>query len=221
MKVVILAAGKGTRMKELTKNIPKPLLNYKGKTLLQHKFENLPSNTKGIVLVIGYLGEKIKEEFGESWNNIPIEYVEQKEMLGSAHALWQCKEILNEPFMVLMADDLYAREDLEKMTNVSNGDWAILTIKGDPKEKLGKIVTDENGNFKEIYEDLDGNTDYDILYTGACFLTPEIFTKEMYQLPNGEYGLPQTLSLFVNEKNIKTINANTWIRITSPEDLKN
>lgn len=220
MKVVILAAGKGTRMRELAKETPKPLLKYKNKTLLEHKFENLPSNTEEIILVIGYLGEKIKETFGNSWNKIPIKYIEQKEMKGTAHALFECKEYLNVPFMVLMADDLYDKKDLEEMSKTSENDWAILTFKGDPKEKLGKVIKDENGNLIEIREDLDGTSGYDILYTGACLLTPEIFTKEMYQLPNGEYGLPQTICNFIDEKTIKVFETNTWTRITAPEDLE-
>ena len=115
MKIVILAAGKGARMNELTKNTPKPLLSYKGKNLLEHKLDMLPSDITEIIFVIGYLGEKIQEYFGNSYNSIPITYVEQKEMKGTAHALWQCKEYLNEPFIVLMGDDLYDAKDIKKL----------------------------------------------------------------------------------------------------------
>jgi len=220
MKVVILAAGKGTRMGELTKDTPKPLLKYKGKTLLEQKFEKLPESTTGIVLVIGYLGEKIKETFGDSWNNIPIIYIEQKEMLGTAHALWQCREVLDEPFIVLMSDDLYSEKDLNMMANTEEGKWAVLAYPDNPGVKAGKIVKDENGNLKEIYEDFDGTSEYNLIYTGVCYLTPEIFNKEMVQLSNGEFGLPQTITSFVGEKDIKVLETNEWIRITAPEDLK-
>lgn len=219
MKIVILAAGKGVRMNELTKNTPKPLLLYKGKTLLDHKLETLPHSITEIIFVIGYLGEKIKEHFKNSYNSIPVRYIEQKEMKGTAHALYQCKDFLNEPFIVLMGDDLYAPEDIEKLMQVKNSNWAVLTYLDKPGIRAGKIVKDEKGGLKEIYEDFDGSSPYNLVYTGACLLTPDIFTKEMTQLSNGEFGLPQTITKFIGEKNIIVLETNTWIRITTPEDL--
>jgi NDP-sugar pyrophosphorylase family protein len=219
MKIVILAAGKGVRMKELTHETPKPLLIYKGKNLLEHKLETLPSSVTEIIFVIGYLGEKIKEYFGDLYKTIPIRYIEQKETRGTAHALLQCKEFLNEPFIVLMGDDLYTKEDIEKLSKTPKGAWSILTYPDKPGIKAGKIVTDEKGNLKEIYEDFDGTSPYNLIYTGACFLTPDIFTKEMTILTNGEFGLPQTITKFIDEKEISVLKTSSWIRITSPEDL--
>lgn len=219
MKIVILAAGKGTRMNTLTVGTPKPLLLYEGKNLLEHKLETLPQTVSEIIFVIGYLGNQIKECFGDSYKTIPIRYVEQKEMKGTAHALWECKDFLHEAFIVLMGDDLYDAKDIEKLITLE-GSWAILTYPDSPGVKAGKIVKDEHGNFKEIYEDFDGTSNYNLIYTGACLLTPDIFSKEMTQLSNGEYGLPQTITKFVTEKDITVLETKNWIRITAPEDLK-
>lgn len=219
MQIIILAAGKGTRMNELTKDTPKPLLLYKGTSLLEHKLKILPSNTIEVIMVIGYLGEKIKEYFGDSYNNIPIRYVEQKEMNGTAGALWICREFITGPFMVLMSDDLYSEEDLEKLSHMKNDNWVILAYPDVPGVKAGKIVKNENGDLVEIYEDFEGTSPYNLIYTGVCVLTPEVFTKEMYRLSNGEYGLPQSFTQFTKEKNIKVLETKEWIRITAPEDL--
>ncbi len=219
MKIVILSAGKGTRMNDLTLTVPKPLLKYKNKNLLEHKLDILPESTTEIIFVIGYLGEKIKEYFGDSYKNIPIRYVEQKEMKGTADALWQCKDFLNEQFVVLMGDDLYNKDDLEKIYSIPKSKWAVLAYPDIPGIKAGKIVKDDQGNLKEIYEDFDGSSPYNLLYTGACLLTPDIFTKEMTQLSNGEYGLPQTITKFIGEKDIIVLETSNWIRITAPEDL--
>ncbi len=219
MKIIILAAGKGTRMNELTNDTPKPLLQYEGRNLLEHKLDILPSSITEIIFVIGYLGQKIKDYFGDSYKNIPIRYVEQKEMKGTAHALWQCKEFLDEPFIVLMGDDLYGAQDIKKLINQEDV-WAVLTYPDVPGVKASKIIKDAQGNLKEIYEDFDGTSPYNLVYTGACVLTPDIFSKEMTQLSNGEYGLPQTITKFVTEQNIKVLETNHWVRITSPEDLK-
>jgi len=220
MKIIILAAGKGTRMGALTQDTPKPLLRYRSKNLLEHKLDILPHDITEVIFVIGYLGQKIKDYFGDSYKNISIRYVEQTQTKGSAHALWQCKEFLHEPFVVLMGDDLYESDDILRMTKLPINSWAILTYPDAHGVKAGKIVKDTKGNFKEIYEDFEGTSPYNLIYTGACLLTPDIFSKEMTQLSNGEYGLPQTITKFVGEKNITVLETKNWVRITSPEDLK-
>lgn len=219
MKVVILAAGKGERMGGLTKDTPKPLLKYKGETLLEHKFRNLPDSTTEVILVINYLGDRIKEFFGNRFNGIPIKYVEQKEMSGTAHALFECREVLEGPFIVLMSDDLYSKVDLEKLAAIPSNEWGVLAFPDTPGVKAGKIVKDYSGVLTEIYEDLSGTSPYNLVYTGACFLDPEVFKKDMVKIPNGEYGLPQTFSQFAKEKNIHVIETQDWVRITKPEDL--
>lgn len=222
MKCIILSAGKGTRMRELAINTPKPLLLYKEKTLLEHKFEALPDSITDIVLVIGYLGDKIKEYFGDSWNGKKIHYVTQEEMLGTGHAIWTAKEVLDSPFMVLMGDDLYAKEDMEKMIQhfKQNNEWSVLVEKPEGMLTAGKIVQDENGNLKDIIEDKEG-TMPGFVYTGACFLTPELFKYELVQLPGSkEFGLPQTFVQAVSEHNIKIHETSFWKRITAPEDLE-
>lgn len=140
-------------------------------------------------------------------------------MKGTADALWQCKDFLNEQFVVLMGDDLYNKDDLEKIYSIPKSKWAVLAYPDIPGIKAGKIVKDDQGNLKEIYEDFDGSSPYNLLYTGACLLTPDIFTKEMTQLSNGEYGLPQTITKFIGEKDIIVLETSNWIRITAPEDL--
>jgi len=208
MKVLILAAGKGTRMRELTQNTPKPLLKYGKISLIEHKLQNLPSKTSGLVIVINYLGHQIKEHLGNSYKGIPIQYVEQKEMLGTADALWQCKHLLKEPFMVLMSDDLYSKEDLEILSNIPKNKWAILAYSKESSNSasISKIISGNNKN---------------LTYTGACVLCPEVFKKDMIKISesNTEFGLPQTFAQFANEKEIKVFKTKNWINITSPEDL--
>lgn len=219
MKIIILAAGKGTRMGDLTVDTPKPLLTYGEENLLEHKFKILPENTTGIILVVGYLGEKIKDYFKDSYNGIPIQYIEQTEAKGTAHALWECKEFLDGPFMVLMGDDLYTANDLHKLSLLEKDQWAVLAYPDVPGIKAGKIVKDEKGNLVEIYEDFEGTSPYNLIYTGVCVLTPEVFTKPMFKLSNGEYGLPQSFTQFAKQKDIKVFETTDWIRITAPEDL--
>ncbi len=218
MKAVILCAGKGTRMGDLTTDTPKPLLLYKEKNLIEHKLDTLPDDIDEVVLVIGYLGDRIREYFGNEWRGLKITYVVQSEMLGTAHALFEAKHYLDKPFIVLMGDDLYGKEDLESF--VQHKEWAILVERPEGAQSGGKIVADTQGNLKEIVEDKDGSILDGLLYTGACILTPEVFDLEMAQLKNSkEYGLPQTFSKAAAARPIKIQYASFWKRITSPEDL--
>lgn len=66
MQAVIMAGGKGTRLASVTKDIPKPMVSIDGKPLLEYQIDNLKQcGVRNIILVIGYLGDVIKEYFGE------------------------------------------------------------------------------------------------------------------------------------------------------------
>lgn len=158
MKLVILAAGKGKRMGESSNHTPKPILLYKGKTLIHHKLEQMPADINEIIIVIGHLGEKIVETIGKSYTNrasgnlIPVTYIKQDELLGTGHSLWQAKEILTPhgdeardvSFIVLMGDDLYSKEDMENMIAIHRqrkGSWIALVSTIEQKMSAGKCVT--------------------------------------------------------------------------------
>ena len=91
---VIQAGGKGTRLRELTHDrVPKPMLEMNGKPMLEWQIENLAAyGIREIIIIVGHLGEKIEEYFGEGarWN-IKISYIREKMPLGSAGALYYLK----------------------------------------------------------------------------------------------------------------------------------
>ncbi len=104
----ILAGGKGTRMRPFTYEIPKVQIPVKGKPLLQHILELLRKyEVRGILLSVGYLGDKIKEYFGDgSKFGVSIKYIEEKEELGTGGPLRLAKEQLKRPFLMLNGDVL-------------------------------------------------------------------------------------------------------------------
>ena len=91
MQAIILAAGRGTRMGELTKETPKPMLKIKNKPILEYKLNALPEEITEVIFVIGYLGDAIKNYFGDFYNGRKIRYVIQKKILKEAARLciWQ------------------------------------------------------------------------------------------------------------------------------------
>ena len=107
-KGMILAGGKGTRLKPITDEIPKPLLPVHGKPILQYGIELFKKfGITEIALSIGYKGDKIKEYFGDgSRFGVNIIYIEENEPLGTAGPLNLAKKFLTETFVMCNADEL-------------------------------------------------------------------------------------------------------------------
>ena len=105
MKVVIMAGGKGTRIASVRNDVPKPMINICGKPILEHQIDNLKAcGLTDIILVIGYLGDKIKEYFGDgSKFGVNIEYFVEDHPLGTAGALFKMPQ-LTEDFLLLCGD---------------------------------------------------------------------------------------------------------------------
>src|SRR5881397_1697477 len=78
-KAVILAAGRGTRMRELTADIPKPMIEVRGKPVLQHIVQGLrDGGVRKFLIIVGYHAEAVRNFFGDGWgHNAAIEYTTQ------------------------------------------------------------------------------------------------------------------------------------------------
>lgn len=103
---VILAAGRGTRMQPFSERYPKPLLPVLNKPLIQRNVEYLRDlGVRKIFVVIGHLGHEIALELRRGEHlGVEIEYVEQRDSLGIAHAVMQLERRLNKPFVLLLGD---------------------------------------------------------------------------------------------------------------------
>lgn len=105
MKVVIMAGGKGTRIASIASSVPKPMIKICGKPILEHQIENLKAcGLTDIILVIGYLGNMIKDYFEDgSKFGVHIEYFVEDHPLGTAGALFKMPQ-LTEDFLLLCGD---------------------------------------------------------------------------------------------------------------------
>ena len=210
-------------MGELTKDTPKPLLKISGKTLLEHNLEALPDEIDEVVLVVGYLGNQIKESIGARFENKKITYVEQKELNGTAHALSACKGFLKDRFLVLYADDLYGKEDLSELIKHPLS-VLVSEVLADDLTEIGPatVAVDSKGNLSDILERQPlraGN----LVNTGAYVLNEKIFDYPLISAgnPSTEYGLPQTMMQMVSDgAKFAVIRAGSWRRISTSEDLK-
>lgn len=105
-QAVILAGGLGTRMRPMTEQVPKPMLNVKGKPFLQHQIQLLKSHGVGrVLLLVAYLGEQIEQHFGDgSALGTQIAYSYERSPMGTAGALKNAEDKLDREFLVLNGD---------------------------------------------------------------------------------------------------------------------
>lgn len=128
---VIQAGGKGTRLKALTKNeIPKPLLKINGKPMIEWQIENVKKyGIWDIVIIIGYLGEKIKEYFKDGAEfGVHITYIEEKEPLGSAGALYFLRDRIKRDNFILIFGDVMFDMDMERMVRFHENKEAVAVL---------------------------------------------------------------------------------------------
>ena len=194
MQLVILAAGRGERMKQLTADRPKALLEVGGKSLLEYKLDRLPDEIDEIVAVIGYRGGMIREKFGHRYNGRPIVYVEQREKAarGTAGALWAAAPAVRNNFMVAMGDDIYASSDLERL---SRKKWAILLLPVSELALYAKVSLDGLGNVAGVVEAGHHQGGFGFANTSLYSLDRRIFKYPLVPKVIGdrEFGLPQTI----------------------------
>ncbi|MBI4079795.1 nucleotidyltransferase family protein [Candidatus Kaiserbacteria bacterium] len=225
MQCVILAAGRGTRMDELTTATPKPMLPIAGKPLLEYKIEALPEGFDEVILIVGYLKDVIKRHFGSRYGDKTVRYVEQSELNGTAGALWAAKDLLHDRFLVMMGDDIYAREDIEACVEKENA-WVLLVQELPEMHRAGYVSLDEEGRISGIVESSIEDTERlepGLASTNLYVLDTRLFSCPLLPKHVGslEYGLPQTV---VNAAHIlgipfEPVFTNQWIQITSPKDL--
>lgn len=106
MVAVILAGGQGTRLKSISKELPKPMVPIEEKPVLAYQIESLKqAGISEIVLIVGYRKERIMDYFkkGEKWR-VNIHYIIENEPLGTAGALYYLKNKLKEPFFLIFGD---------------------------------------------------------------------------------------------------------------------
>lgn len=220
MQCVIIAAGRGVRMGDLTNDMPKPMLRVKGRPILEYTLANLPDEISEVIIVIGYKGEIIKSYFGDQYKNKKIRYVVQESLNGSGDALHKAKDLLKDKFLVLNADDLYSFSDLEKF--ITNEPPAILAKEMDNPGRFGVLKTDDNGHLLEIIETPQKNYG-NLVNIGAYLLNKNFFdyglVKKSKKISEKEFGLPQTIIKMNGDYKIKVAKAEFWQPVGYPEDI--
>jgi len=226
MKAVVLAAGKGTRLRPLTEGKPKALVEVNGKPLVEHVFDDLINlNAEEFVVVVGYLKEKIMERYGDEYRGVPITYAHQREQKGLAHALLTAEPYVDDDFMLMLGDNIF-RGNLGDVANRQQEDRAdaAFLVEEVPMEEASRYGVCNTNKYGEITEVLEKPDDppSNLVMTGFYTFTPAIFHACHLVQPSdrGEYELPDAIDLLIQSgRTIDAIRLNGWrIDVGYPED---
>ncbi|MDD5750490.1 MAG: sugar phosphate nucleotidyltransferase [Candidatus Pacebacteria bacterium] len=237
MKVLIPAAGQGTRMKELCKDKPKSLICVKQRPFLAYLLDNLiEAGYKDFILVVGYFAE-LMERFVREYldycqqkgqTDIKIQLVNQFDILGPKEKEYgtlcplKCvKDLIgDENFLVVCGDTLFSIRDLRAIAVDDDFNY-IGASEVDNPEKYGVLITDENGLLKEIIEKpktFIGN----LVNKGIYKFTPDVFDKisQVKISPRGEYELTDAVTLLAQEGKVKIRPLEDyWLDFGNPDDV--
>ena len=226
MKAVVLAAGEGTRLRPLTAEKPKGMVEVAGKPLLSHCFEQLNQlDIDELLVVVGYKKEVIIEHYGDEFEGTPITYAHQREQNGLAHALLTVEDHIDDDFVLLLGDNVF-RANLEDVVNrqrEQRADAAFLVEEVPMSEasRYGVCDTNKYGEIVEVVEKPE-EPPSNLVMTGFYTFTPAILHACHLVQPSdrGEYEISDAIDLLIHSgRTIDAIRMDGWrIDVGYPED---
>ncbi|PSP77017.1 UTP--glucose-1-phosphate uridylyltransferase [Halobacteriales archaeon QS_1_68_20] len=226
MDAVVLAAGEGTRLRPLTEDEPKGMVEVAGKPILTHCFEQLADlGADELIVVVGYMKEKIIEYYGDEFRGLPITYTHQREQRGLAHALLTAEEYVDDDFMLMLGDNVFRANlrDVVRRQREERADAAFL-VEEVPREEASRYGVCDTNKYGEVVEVVEKPDDppSNLVMTGFYTFTPAIFHACHLVQPSdrGEYELSEAIDLLIQSgRTIDAIGLEGWrVDVGYPED---
>ena len=217
MKCVILAAGEGKRMHPLTYTRPKIMLPIANKPIIEWNLLNAKkAGLDEFLFVIGYKSEMVREYFqdGKKWK-VNIEYVNQGQALGTAHAIGMVEKFVDE-CIVLCGDTIFGSNDIK---NVAKKGTRMGLFEVEHAAEYG-IVETEGSSVVKIYEKME--TPFtNVINAGIYHFTKDIFgyIKKTKKSPRGEYEITDSLNMMAEKKGVEGVMLQEWRDVVYPWHL--
>lgn len=182
--VVLLAGGLGTRLRETVKDIPKSMAPINGRPFLEFQLRALQAaGLERIIISTGYLGNQIRDYFGDSFRNMEILYSHEHEPLGTGGAVKLAFELVRTPYaLILNGDtlfkidlDLFFQRTIEKLADVS---IALRSV--EDASRYGSVECDADGQIVLFNEK--SNIRHPGLINGGIYLIASRYFRR-YELP--------------------------------------
>src|SRR5262245_38600540 len=214
MDAIILAAGKGTRLRPHTDTVPKPLLDVQGRPILDWIIGALPP-VERLVVVVNYLSEQIEDYLAKQTHVKNWATVRQAQPRGTGDALMSCKsEMKADRVMVLNGDDLIGRADLAKLATVPMG---ILTHPVNEPESYGIVFRNDDGTLKQIAEKPKGLKPPQLANIGGYVFPRSVFDLTLPLSPRGEYEITDAVAMLAAGGGFRVVEAGVWFPIGNVE----
>ena len=215
---VLMAGGKGERLRPLTEKTPKPLLPVGGKPIIDHNVDRLISyGIKHISVTVNYLGEQLEEHFKEPHNEVQINCVREPKFLGTLGSIRYVGELYNDTILVMNSDLL---------TNIDYEDFYLHFLQHDAEMSVAAIPYDVSIPFGIL--DLDGRKikgliekpKYNYYANAGLYLIKRTALEEIPE--DTFFNATDLIEKLISEgKNVIRYPLNgTWIDIGNPQEYQ-
>ncbi|HSV63170.1 MAG TPA: sugar phosphate nucleotidyltransferase [Chthoniobacterales bacterium] len=227
-KAVLLAAGRGTRMRDLTEALPKPMLEVRGKPVLQHIVEGLRDNgLTSFLVIVGWRAEVVKEFFGDgSKFGVAIEYETQTIQDGTGRVVALAQNFVGaDPFLLSYGDILVAPENYRRICDALAEAETVISVKrSDDVSQGGAVFVNEKFEMTDLREKPKPGEPTSPWYNAGVYaFRPSIFDyiAKLQPSPRGEFELTDAIrNLAVNGKKVQALEiAGDWVDVRDPEIL--
>jgi dTDP-glucose pyrophosphorylase len=227
-KAVLLAAGRGTRMREMTTELPKPMLAVRGRPVLQHIVEGLrDAGLREFLIIVGYRADAVQNFFGDgSRYKILIQYATQSIQDGTGRVVDLSRNFVEQsPFILSYGDILVDPVNYERLLDLPHGIEAIISVtRGEDTTKGGAVFVNDKMELVDLREkSKPGETTSPWYNAGIYAFRPSIFdfTAKLKPSPRGEYELTDAIrDLAYSGKKVKALElTGEWADVRDPNVL--
>jgi dTDP-glucose pyrophosphorylase len=236
-KAVVLAAGRGTRMRELTNDVPKPMIEVRGKPVLQHIVEGLrDAGVRRFVIIVGYHAEAVQNFFGDGQRHgVDIEYVTQTVQDGTGRVVNLARSFVSDSsFILSYGDILISPVNYKRVVDLPDDCEAIITVtRGEDVSKGGAVFVNEQMDLVDLREksqpgEVQGWSELSqhavpFYNAGLYAFRPSIFEfiAQLEPSPRGEYELTDAVrDLARSGRKVKVLQlTGEWADVRDPEIL--
>jgi NDP-sugar pyrophosphorylase family protein len=226
-QAVILAAGRGTRMRELTEDLPKPMIPVRGRPILEHIVTGLAAHgVSRFLIVVGYRKDVVMDYFGDgSRFGVSVDYVEQVKQDGTGRVVDLGREFTgSEAFVLSYGDILVAPESYSPLVDFTGVDAKIAVKRDEDVRKGGAVFIDGENWVTDIIEKGGPDAPTSPYYNAGIYsFSPEIydFTARIELSPRGEYELTDAiLDLVRAGRKMRAVElGGDWADVRDPEVL--
>ena len=227
-KAVVLAAGRGTRMRELTADFPKPMIKVRGKPVLQHIVEGLrDAGAHKLLIIVGYHAEMVRNSFGNGRHyGVQIKYATQTVRDGTGRVVDLARNFTGgSPFILSYGDILINPVNYKRLVDLADDYEAIITVtRGEDVSKGGAVFVNEQMELVDLREKPKPGEPTSPWYNAGLYaFRPSIFefTARLKPSPRGEYELTDAIrDLAHSGKKVQALElAGEWADVRDPEIL--